>query len=79
MRDTLVVTACLTAWMVRAYFWPFAPCRTCKGSKTNKGSTRKRFGKCKRCGGTGSRQVLGSKTVHKAVRAVVKYRKKREK
>jgi len=32
--------------------------------------TRRRYGLCKKCGGTGSRQVLGSKTVHRTVRAL---------
>lgn len=59
----------LAAWVVRAYFWPYARCRRCQGRKTNKGSGRKRFGLCKKCGGSGSRQVLGSRTVHRAVRS----------
>ena len=72
----LLALAAVAVWAVRAYFWPFAPCWRCKGRKTNRGSTRKRFGPCKRCGGSGSRQVLGSRTVHRAVRALVAYRKK---
>jgi hypothetical protein len=62
-------------WVVRAYVWPFAPCRRCKGAKTNTGSSKKRFGLCKRCGGTGSRQVLGSKQLHRAVRSLIAYRR----
>jgi hypothetical protein len=67
-QELLVTLAALAAirWAVRAWFWPFAPCRACEGRKTNPGSTRKRYGMCKRCGGTGQRQVLGSKSVHKA-------------
>ncbi len=71
----LIVTA-LAAWTVRAYLWPFAPCRRCRGTKTNRGSSRKRFGTCSRCGGTGSRQVLGSRAVHRTVRALTDYRRK---
>jgi hypothetical protein len=67
-----VGAATATWWLVRAWLWPFAPCRRCKGSKTNRGSTRKRFGNCRRCGGSGYRQVLGSRTVHKAVRALAR-------
>jgi hypothetical protein len=69
----LLITAALAAWTVRAYFWPFAACRRCKGTKTSRGSTRKRFGTCGRCGGTGTRQVLGSKSVHRAVRSLIAY------
>ena len=67
------------AWVVCAYLWPFGPCWRCKGGKTTKGSTKRRYGLCKSCGGTGGRQVIGSRTVHRAVRSVRKYRNGREK
>lgn len=75
-RVVLVVFLAI-AWMVCAWFWPFAPCFRCQGRKTNKGSTKKRFGMCKLCRGTGSRQVLGSKALHRTVRAGVKFRNER--
>lgn len=56
-------------WAVRAYFFPYAPCRWCSGRKVRRGSTKKRFGLCPHCKGSGSRQVLGSKSVHRAVRS----------
>jgi hypothetical protein len=71
-RTELLLTAATIAagrWAWRACFHPFARCRGCQGSKTNPGSTRQRWGACKRCGGSGSRQVLGSKQVHRAIRA----------
>jgi hypothetical protein len=74
----LVGFVAVAMWTVRAYFWPMAPCRACKGTKTNKGSTRKRFGKCRKCEGTGARWVVGSRQVHKAVRAVVAHRRKQK-
>ena len=79
MQLAELIGIAVTVWIIRAYFWPFTPCRACKGKKTNPGSSRKRFGLCKRCGGSGSRQVLGSKSVHRAVRAAVKYRRDKEK
>jgi hypothetical protein len=72
----LVIVLVLAVWVVRAYFWPFGPCRRCQGSKTNRGSTKRRFGTCKRCRGSGFRQVLGSKQVHKAVRGLIGYHSK---
>jgi hypothetical protein len=68
----LIVAAAL--WL---YFHPNKPCR-CTRRKipgTNWGSTKRRSGTCRRCGG--SRQVLapGSRQVHRAVRAVVGYRR----
>jgi DnaJ-class molecular chaperone len=66
----IIALAVLAAgWVVRAYFWPYAACSRCSGRKVSKGSTRKRFGLCGKCGGTGARQVLGSKAVHRAVRS----------
>lgn len=66
------------AWVISAWFWPFAPCRRCQGRKSNKGSTRRRYGPCGKCGGTGSRQVIGSQQVHRAVLATIRYRKNRK-
>jgi hypothetical protein len=63
----LVLAALAVVWLVRAWLWPFAPCRWCKGRKTNRGSTRKRFGNCRRCGGTGHRIRFGARTVHRAI------------
>jgi len=75
----LLALAAAAGWTVKSYFWPMAPCRRCRGRKTNRGSTRKRFGPCGKCGGTGSRFVLGSRAVHRAVRALVAYKKERGK
>lgn len=62
------------AWVVCAWRWPFAPCWSCEGRKTNRGSTRRRFGKCRLCDGSGTRQVIGSKTLHRAFRSGARYR-----
>lgn len=75
MKLALLVPAVIVIWAVRAYFWPFTQCRRCHGRKVSKGSTRKRYGLCKACGGTGARQVLGSRAVHRAVRALIAYRR----
>lgn len=64
-----VIGVVLVVWVVRAYFWPYAKCRRCKGSGVNRGSTAQRFGLCPRCGGSRRRQVFGSKAVHRAVRS----------
>jgi hypothetical protein len=69
----LIVLAAVAVWVVRCYFWPFTSCRRCRGKRTNPGSSRKRWGPCKVCGGTGQRQVLGSKTVHRVVRDTLTY------
>ena len=65
----LVVVGAAVVWTVRAWYWPDAPCRRCKGSKKSLGSTAKRFGACPRCrnapAGTGTRRVLGAATVQR--------------
>ena len=66
----LVVVGAAVVWTVRAWYWPDAPCRRCKGSKKSLGSTAKRFGACPRCknapAGPGTRRVLGAATVQRA-------------
>lgn len=59
----------IVAWTIGVYFWPFTQCRRCSGRKTNPGSTPKRYGLCRKCGGNGSRQVLGAKAVRRTARA----------
>ena len=67
---TLAVLGAVTAvWAVRAIFWPFASCRWCNGRRgRSPGSTSRRWGKCWACGGSGQRQVLGSKALHRLLR-----------
>jgi hypothetical protein len=74
----LIIVAVLVIWTARAYLLPFSPCRRCKGGKVNRLSNARRFGPCGRCGGTGHRQVLGSRQVHKAVRSLTGYRNNRK-
>jgi hypothetical protein len=62
-------------WVVCAYFWPEGPCWRCRGRKTNRGSTKRRYGRCKSCGGTGGRIVIGAQTVHRAARSIWNHRK----
>lgn len=68
MGWAVIITIAAVAWTVRAYFWPFAACGWCKG--TGRRTMGSRFGNCRWCKGSGRRQVRGSKTVHKAVRAI---------
>lgn len=41
--------------------WPFTRCGKCQGRGTNAGSNRKRFGQCRKCGGSGSKERLGTR------------------
>lgn len=50
------------AWRkVSLHFWPYAPCRWCRGRKGNSlGSSGWRWGDCSRCGGKGKRLRWGA-------------------
>ncbi len=65
----LVALIAVLAWLVSLYAHPFTGCGTCGGTGLNKGSTGKRFGMCKACGGSRRRQRRGSKTLHRWVRS----------
>jgi hypothetical protein len=51
----VVIVATFGWWRLLLRFWPYAPCRWCRGRKGNNlGSGRGRWGNCSRCGGRGS-------------------------
>jgi hypothetical protein len=65
-------------WVFSLYVHPFTGCGACGGSGLNKGSTGKRFGMCKSCGGSRRKQRLGSKTLHRWARtAAAEWRRTR--
>ena len=74
-HQAVLAAVVVAVWLGRLYFWPFSPCRRCKGTGRNVGSTRKRFGMCGKCDGSGRRRRMGSKTVHRAVVALVTWKK----
>ena len=61
----LLILLGIAGYTLSLYCWPFRPCLKCGGSGRNKGSSRKRFGECKRCKGTGRRRRLGARTIHR--------------
>jgi hypothetical protein len=66
--DVLFALIALVVWVVSLYLWPFAHCLKCQGSGKNRGSKtrgRGRYGQCRRCKGTGRRNRIGAKTVHR--------------
>ena len=65
----LVVLILLVAWAGSLYLWPFRPCLRCGGTGLNRGSSSKRFGLCKVCGGSRRRQRFGSRTLHRWARS----------
>lgn len=73
----LAVPADVVIWVAWAYVNPFTDCGWCKGKGRHPLSGRKYFGSCwnPRCQ-RGTVQRAGSKTVHRAVRALTDYRKR---
>jgi len=63
----LVVIIAVVAWAVRVLLWPLGPCGKCHGSGKNAGSSSKRWGRCRACGGSGTRQRFGAGLVRRAV------------
>ncbi len=63
-------------WVLSLWLHPFRPCPRCTphadrrgGAGRNRGSSRKRFGACTRCGGTGRVRRIGAKAIHAAIHA----------
>jgi hypothetical protein len=48
-------------YVISIFLWPYARCRSCRGSSTNIGSSHRRWGVCGRCGGSGKRVRLGAR------------------
>lgn len=60
----LILAALLAGWRISLHIWPFARCRWCGGTGHNPGSTRRRFGFCKHCQGSGMRRRFGTRLFH---------------
>jgi hypothetical protein len=77
----IIVLAAVLGRLIFIFYHPFGPCKSCKGRGTNPLSTKKRQGRCKRCGGSRMTQRMGSRALHKVIRgtsnAVRENKKKR--
>lgn len=76
-QEVLVGAVIGTGYLVWAYNHPYRPCPSCKGSGRKKGSTSKRWGKCRRCKGSREVKTIGSQLLHRMTRSIVKYRKEK--
>lgn len=61
----LAAVAVLLAWVYSRFRWPLRPCPRCKGKGTNRGSNRKRYGRCRKCKGTKQVRRVGATAVHR--------------
>ena len=55
-------------WLGSLWLHPFRRCWGCRGTGRNVGSTGRRWGDHKRCGGTGKRLRIGARMVRRAGR-----------
>jgi hypothetical protein len=72
----LIILGAGACWTVSLYAWPYRPCWKCSGRGRNKGSNKRRFGTCTRCGGTGRRRRIGTRLVHRSVLSVLAERRR---
>lgn len=61
----LLIIAAAAGYAVSLYVWPWRTCPRCRGTRVNPGSTRRRYGMCKRCAGTGRTRRSGATAVHR--------------
>ena len=52
-------------YAISLYIWPWRKCPRCEGARVNPGNSRRRYGMCGRCAGTGRTRRLGATTVHR--------------
>jgi DnaJ-class molecular chaperone len=57
----LIAIVVAVSYYVSLRIWPMSNCSRCQGSGRNAGSTAKRYGRCKKCGGTGRRLRPGAR------------------
>jgi hypothetical protein len=67
---TLLVIAAVAAvsYYISLKLWPWRNCGRCRGSGRNIGSTAKRYGRCRKCGGIGRRPRLGARAANQGRR-----------
>lgn len=58
----VIIGICL---LVSRFRWPLRPCPRCGGRGVNRGSNRRRYGRCRRCKGTKQVRRFGATAVHR--------------
>jgi DnaJ-class molecular chaperone len=61
----LALLAVITGLVISRWRWPLRPCPRCRGKGVNRGSTGKRYGRCRRCKGTKQVRRVGATAVHR--------------
>jgi hypothetical protein len=59
-----VAATVLALYLIGCKIWPYGPCLSCAGHRgRSRGSTSKRWGRCRRCKGTGERTRWGYRLI----------------
>lgn len=66
--DILIALGAAAAWVLSLIVRPFGKCPLCRGRRVQQRGRRAR--RCRLCRGTGRRQRVGSRTVHRIRRQV---------
>jgi DnaJ-class molecular chaperone len=61
----LTLVAAAVCYIVSLWRWPLRPCPACKGRGVNRGSTSRRYGRCRKCKGTKQVRRIGATAVHR--------------
>jgi len=56
-----LILAPIIVYVISIILWPYARCRSCRGSATSAGSSHRRWNVCGRCGGSGQRVRAGAR------------------
>ena len=66
MGTVLVIVAVMAvSYYVSLRVWPMRNCGRCDGSGRNVGSTNKRYGRCRKCGGMGRKPRPGARAANR--------------
>jgi len=60
-----LILAPVIVYVISVFLWPYARCRSCRGSATSMGSNQRRWNVCSRCDGSGQRIRFGARKRHR--------------
>jgi DnaJ-class molecular chaperone len=61
LAAAVIALAAVVVYYVSLQVHPYTYCRRCQGGGRNAGSSRKRWGHCKLCGGSGRKERFGTR------------------
>lgn len=62
----VIALVVIALWFTASVWWPFGPCRKCRGTGRMRSPTRLYWRACPRCGGNGRRVRTGAQAFRKS-------------